>query len=919
MQSNVIFKGLTRPAMLFGIPITPLVVVGGGITLIATWTTWWLLLALIPILLVMHLMTKEDDFIFNLSFLQLKFMTSKASQNYYGTKTFSANSYREIPKKVDLPDLSVFGLDKNPSFEKYIPYSSVLADDITITKDFILLTTWKVDGVAFDIEHEDDIDHDKNSLNMLFKAHSSKSISFYTHTARHTIQDNFSPKYNNEFLQDLSDQYYNGFKNGDLKSNSLYITVAFNPFSGKVEKSDFIKMNYATKKNEIKHHIKKMRDTTDVIEANLKKFKAKRLGVYEENGKKYNSQLEFFSFLMSGEESKIRSVSAPIYEYLTGGLQNLQFNKSMMQLNFTNGKRKFARGIELKEYGTDTYSGILDALMYSDIDYTITQSFSSLPRAEARDKLTRQKKQLISSEDDGLTQIEQIDHALDDLSSGLLGFGKYHFSLMIYGESVKEVKEKTNEILTTLTDVGFTGTVAEIALPATYFSQFPGNFALRPRVSLISSQNYAGLVALHNFPKGKRDNNCWGEAAAILKTPNHQPYYLNLHETHSNNDFGKFHLGNTLVIGKSGGGKTAFLTFLMNSMMKYADPHTFPKEYDDSKKNEIAIYLDKDKGAMGNILAAGGEYLSVESSKPSGFNPFMCDATPSNIRNLQNLTKLLVTRNHEVLTSNDEKKLTDAINFIMNEFERHERQYPITLLLENITDSADSLNSLKDRLTIWKKGNKLGWVFDNEKDLLDFDYSETNIYGIDGTEFLDDEEVKSVMSYYILWRVMDLMDGRRLGIFIDETWKWIEEDLISDEVKNKLKTNRKLNSFFVLVVQSVEDFLKNKNARAIIEQSATRIFFTNPQAVEEDYVKGLNCTKEEYETIKNIDPSTYQFLINKHGERVMATLDLSSVDEEIINILSTGKAYVDSIEEIFSDKSKSYQTKLNELKTLYKG
>jgi len=919
MQRDPLFKGLTRPAMLFGIPIYPLVAVGGFVLLLSVWTTYWFLLLLIPIVVVMNFLTREDDFIFNLLFQKVKFITPKSANDYYGAKTLSANRYRTLPNKVDFPELSILGLEKNPSFEKYIPYSSVITDDIIITKDYVLLTTWKLDGVAFEIENDDDIDSDKNTLNMLLKAQSSKNVSFYCHHARHSISDSFAPKYSNEFLQELSDEYYEGFKNGDLKENALYLTVAFNPFIGKIDKSDFLKLDYKSKHKEIQYHIKQMRELTDKIQAILKRFNPQKLGLYIENGAKYNSQLEFFNFLISGKFTKIRQLQAPIYQYLTGGLQNMQFNKSMMQLNFTNGKKRFARGIEIKDYSTDTYAGILDALMYTNIDYTITQSFSSLPKKDAREKLNIQKKQLISSGDDGISQIEEIDEALDDLSNGVLSFGKYHFSLIVYGDTVKEVKANTNEILTELSNAGFIATLADIALPATYFSQFPGNFALRPRVSLISSKNYAGLIALHNFPSGKRDNNCWGEAAVILKTPNKQAYYFNLHETHSENDFGKFHLGNTLVIGKSGGGKTAFLTFLMNAMMKYNNPETFPSDFDEDKRKMTAIYLDKDKGAMGNILATGGKYLSVESGKPTGFNPFMCDNTPSNIRHLQTLMKLLVTRSGEKLTSIEEKKLTDAINFIMNEFEKEERQYPISLLLENITDSIDSEDSVKERLKIWQKGHKLGWVFDNPTDELDIDSSETNIYGIDGTEFLDDNEVRGAMSYYILWRVMSLMDGRRLGIFIDEAWKWIEEERISDEVKNKLKTNRKLNSFFVLVVQSVEDFLKNKNARAIIEQSATMIFFSNSRALEHEYIKGLNCTKEEYLTIKNIDPGTYQFLIKKYNERVIATLDLSSVKPETIKILSTSKAYVDSIEDIFNDSSKTYKEKLNELKSLYKG
>ena len=854
-----------------------------------------------------------------MSFLKFKFRTPKKTNDYYGAQTLNANKYRKLPNKVDFPELSIVGLDKTPSFEKYIPYSSIIADDITITKDFMLLTTWELDGVPFEIEHPEDVNSDKNSLNMLLKSHSSKSVSFYTHNARHSIKDSFKSKYDNKFLQDLSDQYYRGFEEDDLKANSLFLTVVLNPFIVRIEKSDFMKSDFSTKQKELSHHIKKMHELTDKIQANLKKFKPQKLGVYQEDDKQFNSQLEFYNFLISGEFTKIYNLQAPVNEYLTGGLQNLQFSKSMMQLNFTDGRKKFARGIEIKDYSTETYSGILDTLMYTNIKYTITHSFSSLQKKDAQDKLSVQKNRLISSEDDGVSQIAEIDEALDDLSNGVLSFGKYHFSLMVYGDTPKEVKENVVEIITKLADAGFLATVADIALPATYFSQFPSNFAIRPRVSLISSKNYAGLIALHNFPKGKRDRNCWGEAAAILKTPNKQPYYLNLHETHSKDDFGKYHLGNTLVIGKAGGGKTAFLSFLMNMMIKFDTTVSFPDNIPKNKQRMTAVYLDKDKGAMGNILASGGKYLSVENGKPTGFNPFMCESTSKNIRHLQALMKLLITRNSETLTSNEEKKLTDAINFIMNEFEIKERRYPITLLLENITDAIDSENSIKDRLKLWQKGNKLGWVFDNDLDMLDIDNNDTNIYGIDGTEFLDDDEVKGAIAYYILWRVMSLMDGRRLGIFIDEAWKWIEEESISEEVKNKLKTNRKLNSFFVLIVQSVEDFLKNKNARAIIEQSSTMIFFSNSRALEEEYVKGLNCTQEEYQTIKEIDPSTYQFLIKKYDERIMATLDLSSVAPEYINILSTSKAYVDPIEDIFSDQTKPYETKLEELKSLYKG
>lgn len=69
------------------------------------------------------------------------------------------------------------------------------------------------------------------------------------------------------------------------------------------------------------------------------------------------------------------------------------------------------------------------------------------------------------------------------------------------------------------------------------------------------------------------------------------------------------------------------------------------------------------------------------------------------------------------------------------------------------------------------------------------------------TEFLNDPDVSASLSYYILWRVTNLIDGKRFGMIIDEFWQWLGNPLIQEEVFNKLKTIRKENGF-------IEWFLK---------------------------------------------------------------------------------------------------------------
>ncbi|TKX28257.1 type IV secretion system protein VirB4 [Campylobacter sp. MIT 12-5580] len=920
MDLHPLFKGLTRPAMIFGVPITPLFVAMSIIGLLSFYIqNLFMALFCIPTYFVMKQMAKQDNFIFRLYFLKMRFFTNPLSKKFHGVKTFQAMSYTKTNyKKTDPIKLSLFALSSEANFEKLIPFSSVVDDGIVITKDYLLLCTYQIDGISFECESDTDLDFKNEALNMLFKAFSNEPISFYFHSARHSINDKFVSRFDNSYLKDIDESYYKSFKEGSLFKNSMFLTIIFNPLS-RLEKKSFEKSSFDTKKQEIRIFIQKFNEYLLRLESNLKSFDCKKLSTYEKDGYAYSKQLEFYNFLIGGKFKPIRILPTPIYEYLTGGLNSIYFNYDMAQINYNDDTKRFARIIEIKDYTNSTFAGILDSLMYLQVEYTITQSFQPLAMVDAKSALNKQRKQLIASEDDSLSQVEELDIALDSLASGDISFGKYHFEIVVYADDIKECKDKTNEVITRLNELGFMASIANIALPSAYFSTIPCNFTIRPRINLISSINFSSLIALHNFDSGKRENNCWGQAVTMLKTPNKSPYYLNFHQSSGKNkdDFGELYLANSLILGQSGGGKTVFMNFTFNQMLKYADKSTFPSNMPEENKKFTAVYLDKDKGALGNILCAGGRYITIENGKPTGFNPFMVESTQENVRQLKNLIKLCVTRKGEVLNTKEEKSLSDAVDFIMTQFEPKEREYPISLLLENLTEDINDDNSLKSRLLSFKQGNQFGWVFDNKTDILDFP-DEINVFGIDGTEFLDDSDVSGILSYFILWRVMNLADGRRLCVDIDEAWKWLENEIVALEVKNKFKTIRKQNGFLRLATQSVEDFLKLPIAKTLIEQSATKIFLPNPLAKEDDYVNGLNLSIDEYQIIRDFQPSKRQFLVKRQDEKVICTLDLSSLGKENLMILSTGSAYIDTIEAIFADENKSLDEKIKALKEIYK-
>lgn len=922
MQVQPLFKGLTRPAMFFGVPIMPLFASIGVVMLLAFYTQqFFLLFVAIPMFFILRLMTKKDDFIFRFYFLKMQFFTNPLSKKFHKSKTYSSQNYARPLKenfKRENIKLSIVNLQSEPNFEKLLPYSTAIADGVVITKEHLLMSTFKIDGIAFEVEDDNELDAKNNLQNMIYKTFANEPVSFYFHNARYKTEEKLHAKFENSYLQELNDRYYQGFSGESLFKNSLFLTIIYNPIT-RLEKSMFSKKSIKQKEELFKQYLKKHNEYVARLDSSLSVFNATLLKNYEIKGNLYSKQLEFYNFLIGGRFMPVRVLKAPIYSYLTGGVEQIYFGNDTGQIHYSDGKDKFFRIVEFKDYSKETFAGILDGLMYANFEYTMTQSYQPLAMIDAKAALSKQRKQLIASEDDAVSQIIELDEALDNLISGEIGFGKYHFSLCVFGDSFEDCRKNTNQMMTALNNLGFMAKMASIALPAAYFSSFPSNFTIRPRINLLSSVNFSSLVALHNFSFGKKDKNCWGEAVCLLKTPNKSPYYLNFHQSDGANkdDFGKLLLANSLILGQSGGGKTVFMNFTFNQMQKYADKNSFPESIPLDKRKMTSIYLDKDYGAKGNILAAGGRYIEIKNGMNTNFNPFMVENTPENLRALKALMALLVTRKGEKLNAKEEKQLSDAVEFIMNEFEKDERKFPISLMLENLTENVNDDNSLKSRLISFKKGKQFGWVFDNESDCLDFP-DEINIYGIDGTEFLDDKDVNGILSYFILWRVMSLADGRRFVLDIDEAWKWLENEIVAEEVKNKFKTIRKQNGFLRLATQSVEDFLKLSIAKTLIEQSATKIFLPNPLAQYNDYVHGLNLSEDEYQIIRDFIPTNRQFLVKRQEEKVIATLDLSTLGKENLMILSTGSAYIDTVDRVFSQENKNIDEKINELKAIYK-
>lgn len=96
IKLDPLFKGCTRPAMVFGVPLVPLVSVVAVIALLSLYTTLAFLIVLAPVYAVMRAIAKHDDQQFRLLWLKIQFQTVYFFKNQ---RFWNASAYSPIAFK----------------------------------------------------------------------------------------------------------------------------------------------------------------------------------------------------------------------------------------------------------------------------------------------------------------------------------------------------------------------------------------------------------------------------------------------------------------------------------------------------------------------------------------------------------------------------------------------------------------------------------------------------------------------------------------------------------------------------------------------------------------------------------------------------------------------------------------------------
>lgn len=753
----------------------------------------------------------------------------------------------------------------------WIPYTIHVSPNNVKDDKGNLITVIKVEGAAHESADVDDVQLWHESLHGMLRNIAADDIAIWRHTLRRRNDYYPAGEFHGTFARQLNDKYRESFAKRDMMQNDLYITLVLRAepdmpsFFGK--KADRARAETLL---EMEKRSAKLDEIAATTMAALQSYKPTRLGCYERNGIHFSDPMKFLGYLINGTWTEMPLPRSRIGEVLASG--RATFGVETGEIRGVTTRRLFAM-VTATDYPEATETGLLTALLTLPFEYVLTHSFAFIAQQAALAMVITQQKKLLNTKDAGQSQIEDLDQLKDDLTANRVAMGEHHFDVLVYADDEATLVSRLSQVAANLSNAGFGGVVREdLCLEAAFYAQLPGQFKWRARPAPITTRNFAGLIALHNFPVGHATGNQWGPAVTVLRTTAGSPFYFNFHLPRrgkkldlKETDDGEGRVaGHTMIVGPTGSGKTVDATFLLSQAEKY-QPTTFT--------------FDKDYGQEAYIRGQGGQYNTLAVGERTHWNPFHLEPTPRNIEFLDSLMEFCC--GSQTLTAGQVGDVHTGVRGVMSmPFEDRN----ITTLAEFLPSNES--NGPYQRLQKWIGNGKNAWIFDNHTDCLSL--KGTRHFGFDVTEFIEIDELRTAIVMYLYHRMEALVGTRRFIMVMEEFWKLLGVPVFAKKADDAVRTWRKRDAFAVFLTQGPREILQSPVASSLKDACVTQIYKPNPKADYKDYVEGMKLSEREFEIIAREMPETNMrgFLYKQGTDSVVCELNLQGFSDELA-VLST--------------------------------
>ena len=429
------------------------------------------------------------------------------------------------------------------------------------------------------------------------------------------------------------------------------------------------------------------------------------------------------------------------------------------------------------------------------------------------------------------SQVRELGEGVKEIELFGNYFGQFSLTVVIYDLDLSKVQRAGAEFYKVFSVHDAQLYEEKYNLLNAFLAAIPGNHVFNRRSLYLLNTNYADFSFLFTLHRGEPQNHHLREEyLAVLETNHHTPYFLNLHYRD---------VAHTLILGRTGVGKSFLINFLITNLQKYA-PHTFIFDLGGSFESLTQLF--------------GGSYVRVGlESEDFRINPFSLSPTKENLDFLALFLKVLIQGKRTIeFDPATERDL----------FHQIENLYEVDPPLRTLGVLANTLGrDIADRLAKWTRGGQFGFLFDNPEDTISF----SRFQCFDFQRISQYPELLEPLLFYILHRANAVISDRHISsifkaFFIDEAWVFLKNPAIQRYVVEALKTWRKHNAAMILSTQSLDEIKRSDILDIVIESCATKIFLANPNMDRDLYRRQFHLNETEAELIPALVPKQ-QFLI----------------------------------------------------------
>ena len=759
--------------------------------------------------------------------------------------------------------------------DEFLPYLGHIKPNVVALEGGALMAMVALPGLPFELADNAVRNARPHRINSLLQMIGDDNVTFHTNFVHGDVE----PQLVNEgtFLTNFSRETYEKYERkafGEkVKANTWILSIIVHPripFEGAMKR---LKKRWIRPELDINPDCEQqLEDIMEIVLIWLSQHGARRLGYRKGTGKysawTYSEMGEALALIMTTQKRVIPMTDAPL-----GGMVYVD----PVVFAGWRGRHRFSvdtldgplEGMIFgwKGYPSKTVVGMFNELLGVEYPVVITHSGRFLSRASAETKMAMTAVQMANAQDKATSLLQGLIDLQDQIASNRAVMMSHHFSVAVYARSKAELATRAARLANIISVCGATVVREARGSMGAYFAQLPGaRSKYRCRPGAISSKNYAHFASLEGYPEGDAEG-YWGAPVIQFKTNGGTIFSWHPHVGE---------VGHTGVFGRTGSGKTFFLSMLLCALLRSL------------LATDTMLVFDKDQGMQANVMANGGRYVCLRRGRASGSAPLRAhENNPRSVGHLAALFKrLIMLDGHGEIDPEDEEMLHRGV----------QRQMNLPSHLRSLLGVQAFLGTVKNgagmRFAKWCRGGSYGWLFDNDEDIITVS-GETHLAGFDFTDLLPNEErpddgCAGAMAADIMFRMRTLMDGRRFVAIVDEARYYM--DSIAGMLEDFALTGRKKELILIPAAQKPSHILNHKLGQSIMAQVATNFLFPDPEAKWHEYgSQGLGCTPAEFRFLKDLQTVTNnkdtrakrQVLIRREAGSVAVEFDLSGMEDEI--------------------------------------